>query len=164
MFCNKCGTRNDDSAKYCSNCGAQLDSYESPVGARESVSEPGADTEYYEAALGFKNTAYYLPIFARFDAEGVGASWNWPAFFVSFFWLLYRKMWGYAAAYFFLPVPLALILRALAQTGELGAFIGGVIYLGTLFVVIPMYANAVYYNHVKKKIAETDSRAPTGDS
>ena len=154
MICNKCGMHNDDSATYCSNCGAQLSGYEPAVDAQAPTPDVGADAEYYEAALGFKNTAYYLPIFARFDAEGVSASWNWPAFFASFYWLLYRKMWGYALAYFFLPVPLFMISGGLAAMVELGALIGGVIHLGVLFVLFPMYANGLYYRHIKRKIAE----------
>ncbi len=39
VYCNKCGTKNDDTATHCSNCGAPLYT----VGERY----PGSDREYY---------------------------------------------------------------------------------------------------------------------
>lgn len=166
MNCNHCGTPNDDNAQFCSNCGTQFSSEQEPVGEQayaaeqEYSSESQIDYEYYEAALGYKNTAHYLPVFSRFDAEGISPSWNWPAFFFSFYWLLYRKMWGYAAAYFFLPIPLGMIYGVLAATGEIGAVLGGIINLGVAFVLVPMYANALLYGRMRKWIAEIMSTRP----
>lgn len=166
MNCNHCGTPNDDNAQFCSNCGTQFSSEQEPVGEQayaaeqEYSSESQIDYEYYEAALGYKNTAHYLPTFKRFDSEGISPSWNWPAFFVSFFWLLYRKMWGYAAAYFFLPIPLGMIYGVLAATGEIGAVLGGIINLGVAFILVPMYANALLYGRMRKWIAEIMSTRP----
>lgn len=169
MNCNNCGTLNDDNAQFCSNCGASLSSDQEPVGEQEHAaeqeysSEQQIDYEYYEAALGYKNTAHYLPTFKKFDSEGISPSWNWPAFFVSFFWLLYRKMWGYATAYFFLPILLAMIAGALEVTGEIGEVIGVAIYLGVLFILFPMYADALLYGRMRKWIAEIMSTHPERD-
>ena len=169
MNCNNCGTPNDDNARFCSNCGAQISGVQEPVGEQEyaaeqeNSSESEIDYEYYEAALGYKNTAHYMPVFKRFDSEGVSPSWNWPAFFVSFYWLLYRKLWGYAAAYFFLPIPLAMIYGVLAATGETGAVLGGIINLGVVFILFPMYADALLYGRMRKWIAEIMGTHPDRD-
>ena len=44
VYCSKCGTRNDDTAKICSNCGAPLYT----VGEKY----PGSDREHYRRVEG----------------------------------------------------------------------------------------------------------------
>jgi hypothetical protein len=39
---------------------------------------------------------------------------HWPAFFVTWYWLLYRKMWDLAALYFLLPLILAFAIGLVA--------------------------------------------------
>jgi hypothetical protein len=56
------------------------------------------ETGEYEAFV-IKNRRAYLTRFARFD-ELCGrftATWHWPAFFFAPWWLLYRKMYLWAA-------------------------------------------------------------------
>ena len=49
----------------------------------------------YRAAVGAKKADFYVPKFLRFDeANASKLSWNWPAFFVSFYWFLYRRMYA----------------------------------------------------------------------
>jgi type IV pilus assembly protein PilA len=115
------------------------------------------DVEYAEAAIGPRNTAYYLPKFERFASGGGYASWNWPAFFVPLLWMLYRKMWLWAALYFFatpfvLGFVFAILFLVLPETTA--AAVGWIIWLGFLFVVLPMYANALYYHTCRGRIAE----------
>ena len=115
--------------------------------------------EYYKAILGPKNQDYYLEQFSRLDDAGKPvASWHWPAFFVTFYWLLYRKMWLPALGYFFLPSAYFIILGVIAAVaGSLGGIIVGlgyIAYFAAIFVVIPMYANALYHRHCKIKINE----------
>ena len=144
MFCQKCGKAIIDESKFCYHCG--IPSAESQESAPEQSAQESQ--EYYEAAIGYKRPDYYLPIFSRFDTQGVGISWNWPAFFISLWWLLYRKMWGWAFLYWVVSA----ILGSLAAAFPLLL----VVYLGVLFVAFPMYANALYYRHVNKKIAKVN--------
>jgi hypothetical protein len=54
----------------------------------------------YRAAVGEKKADFYVPKFVRFDRPGASRlSWNWPAFFVSFYWFLYRRMYATWAIY-----------------------------------------------------------------
>jgi len=110
--------------------------------------------EYYKAALGVKNVEYYLKYFSRFDAQGVSATWNWPSFFVTFYWLLYRKMWLLALGFFLLPIPLTFIEILLMPVSEAAANTITFAYLAGIFIAVPMYANAFYYRHVNAKIAK----------
>ena len=63
--------------------------------------EPAGDLDaLYRAAVGPSKADFYAPKFQRFDEPGASkVSWNWPAFFVSFIWFLYRRMYGYWAIY-----------------------------------------------------------------
>lgn len=124
--------------------------------------------EFYKAIIGPKNQDYYLRQFSRFDGNrNAGGSWNWPAFFVTFYWFLYRKMWVPALIYFFLPY---LVMMPIGVIGGLagksvGPAIVGIsyfLYLAGVLLLPPIYANAWYYKHCKKKIAET--RASSRDA
>lgn len=111
--------------------------------------------ELYRAAVGENKAEYYLPLFSRFDAAGSRASWNWPAFFVTFFWMLYRRMYGPALAYLLLW-PLVLVLFGAISMLLLGEATGALMYwvvgLGVPYVAIPLFANAIYHWHVKNRI------------
>lgn len=165
MFCSKCGTKNDDSAQACTQCNHALN----PIG--EAEPELTQD-EMYRALIGHKNQEYYLNEFAKFDAAGkTSTSWHWPAFFVTFYWLLYRKMWPTAVLYYFTPTIAFLIIAILG--GIFGAIFGfststgifvGVVYLVYFiasFILPALHANALYYKHCKKEIARITARKAT---
>ena len=159
MFCPQCGISNSDDAVFCSGCGNAL-----PLPAKGSSMQQAATDgdrgmgEYYRAVIGPKNQDYYLKCFSGFDNEGkTGATWNWPSFLVTFYWLLYRKMWLNALVYFFLPYLLVILLGiAAVVTGDSsGTLVGAgyLLYLAAIFILMPMYANALYYKHCKKMIS-----------
>lgn len=171
MYCPKCGNLNDDSSKFCSGCGSalsQADKAEShlhaeintpPNSVQAESDEPHNSDEFYKAIVGPKNQDYYLSQFSRFDSNGkVNASWHWSAFFVTFYWFLYRKMWLNALIYFLLPyfvmILLGIVGAATGKSSDIVVGIGSVLFLIVAFVLPPMYANALYYKHCKKKIAE----------
>jgi type II secretory pathway pseudopilin PulG len=127
----------------------------------KSLNESSDD--FYKAIIGNNNQVYYLRIFKNFDKKGrVEISWNWSAFFVSFYWFLYRKMWRNALIYFFLPYFVAFIVGlVLSVTGAPSTLLDEVLdvmsvflYLPLIFLVVPMFANGLYYQHCNKKIIE----------
>ena len=159
MFCQHCGSSNDDSVRFCSNCGnALVQATGTFPPARAATGAPDSVEDYYRAAVGTNNQDYYLRKFSRFDNDGkTGVSWHWPAFFVTFYWFLYRKMWRNALIYFLLPY-LVLILFGIigAMAGKSAEAVVGIAYLlflVTLFLIPPMFANAWYYKHCKNKIS-----------
>ena len=112
----------------------------------------------YEVAIG-PNRDYYLPRFEAFDRGSSKADWNWPAFFVTTPWFLYRKMWlpgilnlaypfvlmfvlGIAAAFLSKPIQ--------AHPGLFGLLL--LALLAAPWVLLPIFANALYWRHVRNLI------------
>ena len=169
MFCPKCGLGNPDTSQFCEGCGNRLPA---PNHANVQLGKDGyssqpsySNKDYYEAFIGEKNQHYYLQKFLKFDRDGkTSITWNWPAFFVTFYWLMYRKMWVQAFLYFLSPyialVAGAIIAGVLNAIFDQGTGIAIIMTLMVLFyvgvfVVPAMYANAWYYKHAKRKIAAT---------
>ena len=164
MYCAKCGTLNGPMQLLCPGCG--IDTRKEPTGRRGSggsqsllgVLDSGRDArealrELYAAAVGPLNRDHYLAKFALFDHERrTSAGWHWPAFFFTFYWLLYRKLWGLAALYFFLPCLLMLPAVVLAQAMPPALLIAYAAYLAAIFVVPPLFADAAYYRHCERVI------------
>jgi Tfp pilus assembly major pilin PilA len=108
------------------------------------------------ACIGPKNTEYYIRVFEKFRSGHGAASWNWPAFFMTLPWLIYRKMWGYTVLYW-LGVPVGLVFLAVAvsivvqEEALVGAFYYSSYFL-LAFVLVPIVANRLYFGHVNSKI------------
>lgn len=138
----------------------------------DTEQNPGADSIYraptsdttvasgdnlLAAFVGPKNAHYYEQKFAGFEAGGGAASWNWPAFFVSWFWLMYRKMWAWSFAYW-LGLPIVLTAASAAISAAVSPEAGGsfyyIAYVVVTFILVPMFANHLYYQHAQKKIAK----------
>lgn len=72
--------------------------------------------------------------------------WCWPAFFVPLPWLLYRKMWGAAAAIVLLPILIYYFVPAVGGLGGFGSSI-----------VIAMLAKSFYVQSAAGKIRRITS-------
>ena len=115
------------------------------------------DEALWQAAVG-KNSAYYLRRFSRMLETGPRwIGWHWPALFVPFVWAIYRKLWGAAILFFFLPyIAMLFVAVALALVGPMndtGNTIVYGIYVVTIFVVPPLVVNALYFRKVRARVA-----------
>ena len=101
----------------------------------------------YEAMLGEKNYIYYLTKFELFDQQGPGlkASWNWPAFFFPV-WALYRKLYGW----FFAIFCIMFLSNILYKEGS--PLLSVIVFIAP-WIAFTIYANSLYHNNIKKKIA-----------
>jgi hypothetical protein len=121
---------------------------ESSTGKAVPESNP---TEYYEAALGEKNSDYYIGKFHAFDEMGSGfhASWNWAAFFFTGFWSLYRKMYGWFFAWCFFGTVGTTLMKVPNPQIQQGV---GIAYIAS-FLGFTVFANALYHRRIKARIA-----------
>lgn len=121
------------------------------------------NTEQMAWAIG-PRADYYLKQFAKLEGAGRTTlpTWNWPAFFFSTAWFTYRRLDGYATANFFLSIVFFLVAMILAHGGGLLAWLIGGAYFVVAFVLIPMYANGIYYRRLKAQFAR--AIAPGADA
>lgn len=133
-FCPQCGKEAGKDGAFCKGCGAKL-----PVqsgGLQSAMALSRLQESDYGTFIG-KNSDKYVAKFRKFMTNGEGsfaATWHWPAFFVPFFWMLYRKMYLWALFVF---------------------AIGTIPFAGFVMMpVIGLTGNYIYFNHVRKKMAE----------
>ena len=154
MFCPQCGKLSDASARFCGECGVGFVRADSNFVNMVGV---GDSDGFYRAALGRNNYSYYFDVFQRFDSAGVvGVSWNWPAFFVTFYWLLYRKMWLGAFVYFFFPWLLVLFSFLIGNMAVVAVVF--LLYFSVCFLLVPLYSNAFYYWFCNRNISKAKSK------
>lgn len=140
-----------------------------PYQAPEAVLDDGSGEEgLVRAAIGSSNTLFYLQYFRASASSPWKLSWNWPAFFVTSPWLLYRRMWLAWVLYTFafpivLYVALLVLGIPLAMLGvEQATLLGGsylVMLLG-FFLVAPAIANAFYRRKVDSLVSRAQRAAP----
>jgi cell division septation protein DedD len=79
-----------------------------PATALDNTDEHST-TALYRAAIGEVNSAYYLPLFTKFEAaDRAGLSWNWSAALYTLNWMAFRQLWH--AALLYLGCMLTLLL------------------------------------------------------
>ena len=83
-----------------------------------------------------KNQDFYEKKFKKMEETGKSISWNWAAFFMGIYWMIYRKMYFKAGAFF--------ILSLVASSTP---YIGWILNIADL-VGIAVYGNALYLDHV----------------
>ena len=83
-----------------------------------------------------KNQKFYEEKFRKMNETGKSISWNWAAFFMGIYWMIYRKMYFKAGAFF--------ILSLVASSTP---YIGWILNIAVL-VGIAVYGNALYLDHV----------------
>jgi Tfp pilus assembly protein PilE len=144
-YCSKCGKEVSEGSFFCQHCGESVSA--ASGGKQSPVMTAGLTVDDFAAFVG-KNSETYLPKFAKFNAGGTDsfrATWHWPAFFVPFWWMLYRRLYGWAALVFFS-----------AWIPYLGWFL--------LPIVWAIIANRLYYNHAKKKLLEIKQLHPAPET
>ncbi len=126
----------------------------------------------YEAVV-HKRWQYYSPRFERF-ARGQWLSWNWAAFAATLAWLRYRKLYVWSWAYFFVSTPFVLAVSLMAvrvsddcerALDPVPSSVAGLTILALLFlqwILPPLVANRLYFNHVQTLIRKTKRATGTG--
>jgi len=164
MLCVKCGKKNDQDQQYCSYCNARL-----------TVSYENEDLEFRENELAYnpsdfdneerrwrdfvgKNYTYYKFKWLKGDHPERALTWNWAAFFLTIFWLGYRKM--YQPLIIILGLYLAVdVIEVMSEFHPVASAIVDYAGIGAS-VFLGMFGNALYYRHAKKQIAKTEERYP----
>lgn len=162
LFCTNCGKQQPAQARFCSGCGNQLvtelqtDELAQTVENIESGQEN--DPTFEEDLMLFvdQNSNYYKRKWENMDPKKNGFSFNAGAFFLTFFWLGYRKM--YKLVFFISLGFLAIdaILYVVGYQYQLDSFIDPVDRaIGTATsALLGFYGNMLYKKHAEKKVLE----------
>jgi len=120
------------------------------------------EEDAWAAIIGDSNTPYYLDRFDRMR-HGANGGWHWPGFLVTWYWMLYRKMWVPALLYFFAPYLFAVAFGIVAAGSPT---VAGLLYLAWIvaWLIGPgMMANGWYYKHCMNKIRDVRARGGSKD-
>lgn len=95
-----------------------------------------------------KNQKFYEEKFKKIYETGKSRSWNWAAFFMGIYWMIYRKMYFKAGAFFILSL-------VASSTPYIGVILNFAVLVG-----IAIYANALYLDHINGNIEKTNTLFP----
>ena len=127
----------------------------------QRASSAPSTSELYDLAIGDRGREYYVPRFEAFSSGGSSWGWNWPALFFTFYWLLYRKLWGSAVAYavgsYFLLIIMGVVVGA--TQSAVGTTVG--LALVVAYIVGPaVFANRLYYGRCIRLIERASRLSP----
>lgn len=167
IYCSKCGTQSVATKSFCSRCGNPLNSSVNNV--NQTYIQPNSSMCYTENQNNYntyyqqqttmygnvsldpdfliyvgQNHDYYLRKFLELKNHNKKISWNWCAFFVTPYWLMYRKMYSYAIGVLGVLFFLALIGNTLTSLISLAGYI-----------LFGMFGNYIYMQYVEKKISHS---------
>ena len=125
-----------------------------------SDSIPPGDDDLFSVFVGPGSAHYFTHAFSRFTAGG-SVKWNWPVFFTTLSWLLYRKMWLYSLGYI-IGVPILFMIMALVAeldvVGTAAISIYFTPYIVIAFILAPLFATRLYYAHAREMIRNIKAR------
>ena len=124
------------------------------TGQFANAGDHAGDDELLAAFTGPKNAHYYSGAFHAF-ARGENVKWNWPALFVTFPWMLYRKMWLFALGYM---IGLHVLMQLVFLFGGVSSSSQFLLSFIVFFVLTPLFATRVYYAHARSKIGSIKLR------
>lgn len=95
-----------------------------------------------------KNQNFYEEKFRKMDDSGKSISWNWAAFFMGIYWMIYRKMYFKAGAFFILSL-------VASYTPYIGSILNFAVLIG-----IGIYANALYQDQIRVNMEKIKGLLP----
>lgn len=96
------------------------------------------------------STKYYLDKFDKGFADDLRPSWNWPAFFSPFLWLVYRRMYLIALGILILSFSISFSIQNF-EINESAKALFMVIQFGTN-LCFGLFGNGIYLRHVNHAI------------
>src|ERR1700692_3622137 len=124
----------------------------------DEAGPPAISTEeLYTAAVGERAARYYVPKFLAFDDGTKRFSFNVWALLFGAFWFCYRRMWISALVLWIggtwlvgFLTSTTLLGLGLSKLTTSAASIVSALYVG---VILPVFANYLYYSSVGQRIA-----------
>ncbi|MEF2966391.1 zinc ribbon domain-containing protein [Paenibacillus sp. M1] len=173
MYCSKCGTVLYEEDNFCVSCGTPVKPREevpsgSPVLNGQSGAVAGVPEEQRSHPRpGDEPSETDLSLFVGAKAEDYlrkwkeGSHWNWPAFLLGGYWMLYRGMYLYLLLYLICLTFMVNIVRfALFPVYAVpdGVAVVAIIAQLALHALFAAFANQIYLHHARRKIRALNLR------
>lgn len=149
MFCKNCGVEQSEDAVFCHSCGEKLNQ-ETSEQAHNEQKEPDLESADQESSEDHHLINLYVGEkidYYRTKWKKKNFSWNWPAFFLTFLWLGYRKMYGtifmIIGIYFFFDIIFLVFGFDVTGATNVGLVVS---------VVLGMSGNNLYREHSKRQV------------
>lgn len=147
IFCSQCGQKNESKSSFCTGCGCKLGPRTTQQANYMPESANYLNTKEMDLFLE-KNQRYYYEKFEIMSITGNKKSWNWAAFFLNVYWMLYRKMYLYAGGAFLINIILANI-----------PYVGGILNIA-FAICMGLFSNSLYFDHINKNLKEIEQLYP----
>lgn len=161
MLCTNCGKQQETHARFCNACGKQLEKEQTNELAPtvEDIPSSHENNPTFEEDLMLfvdQNSDYYKKKWDKMDPNKKGFSFNVGAFFFTFFWLGYRKMYKLVLFISLVFLAVDVFLYVIGYQYQLDRFIDPVDRaIGTATsAVLGFYGNMLYKKHAEKKVLE----------
>jgi hypothetical protein len=141
-YCVGCGNELTAGIHFCGKCGVRV---AGPAGYLDA----GLSEERAIATFVGKKLSFYLKKWEVMRVKGSINSWNWAAFFLSLFWLAYRKMYMFSAILVGVIVIESLAEYALGVPDRFSNVVGVIVS-----VVCSMQGNYWYKRHVERTVRD----------
>lgn len=157
-FCKHCGNKLEVDANFCSSCGKEVMRPEEEFTENKNLDpesqstfdEEPRDLSNQEKVFFFigENHHYFLKKWQQ------KSSWNWAGFFLTFYWLGYRKLYIplFITIGIYVAVATLLFLLLPVELYFINSLIGFV-----LCFYVGMKGNTLYKNQLNRKLAELDT-------
>lgn len=172
VYCTKCGAQSSNISSFCSKCGNRLTAgYEqeqhapvytqanptntnpyayvnqqnsyNPNGYSNYQSYQSSNIDFEVQQLIGTKSEYYIPKFQELKLQNKKTSWNWAAFLVTPYWMIYRKMYGYGAGLLGVAFLLSLIGSGFLSLLSLAGYI-----------ILGIYGNNIYMKFLENKATQ----------
>ena len=111
-------------------------------GCQQEINRLEQEMDIFKRIFIDKNADYYLEKFSRLEKKKLPLSWNWPAFFLGFYWAFYRKLYFLGAV--------TLIVSTIASM-NITIFI---IVQAIASIVFGVFGNFFYYLKLEDEIGK----------
>lgn len=183
-FCNYCGAPLKPSALFCEKCGKPVkrtsaggisisnerkgNGLSSKLGGLLNRFSPRAHDHPEIVFLIGTNAEYYTEAFSRIQNKDEYRVWNWPAFLITPFWMMYRKIYIPGFALLGIQIILTLISGVLSFVTGIciavaGGLLGNYLYLYDIYTRLgkSQYYPSVLRDQYLQKWKDVDAVIPT---
>ncbi len=146
LRCSNCNRLCRAGEKYCSYCHEPIIKVEISDGDLD-----GIPLEYWESFID-NNADKYLKVFKKGSSKAWFTDFHFPAFFIPFEWMAYRKMYWQALVGWLASVLLAFGAVCLLPIAPALVAFGLPLLVLALRAVFAMYAYAIYKQHCLRNL------------